>query len=121
MAGNVALISRGNCTFFDKSALARKAGAAAAVIYNDVAGQIRGLNLGADNSTADRVVPTIGISRANGLGLVQKLSNSTSVGATFNVRSFIESIPTYVFSSSYRSKEITYTLLFVLLSSSDTQ
>jgi len=98
VAGNVALISRGSCSFLDKSALARKAGAAAAVIYNDASGPIRGLTLGADNSSADRVVPTIGISRANGLELLQKLGNSTSVGVIFSVRSFIENIPTYVFS-----------------------
>jgi Zn-dependent M28 family amino/carboxypeptidase len=45
-AGNIALISRGSCTFAIKATNAQAAGAAAVVIYNNTAGSLDGATLG---------------------------------------------------------------------------
>ena len=42
VTGNVALISRGTCTFGEKATFAKAAGAAAAIIYNNVPGALQG-------------------------------------------------------------------------------
>ena len=59
--GNIALISRGTCTFAIKAANAQAVGATAVVIYNNVAGPLNG-TLGAPNFT----IPVLGTTQAIG-------------------------------------------------------
>jgi Zn-dependent M28 family amino/carboxypeptidase len=60
-AGNVALISRGTCTFGIKASNAQAAGASAAVIYNNIAGPLNG-TLGSPLVT----IPVLGTTQAIG-------------------------------------------------------
>jgi Zn-dependent M28 family amino/carboxypeptidase len=81
-AGNIALISRGACTFAAKATNAQAAGASAVVIYNNAAGELNG-TLGAEFSLN---IPVTGIELAVGQklatvpGLVLSISTSTLRG-----------------------------------------
>ena len=88
-AGNIALISRGACTFALKATNAYNAGAAGAVIYNNIAGDLNG-TLG-NTFTLD--FPVTGITLALGQqlaatpGLVLRLKTETlrGIATTYNV------------------------------------
>lgn len=72
-AGKIALIKRGSCTFFEKSKLAKAAGAVAVVIYNNVPGTLAFATLGA--VTDDTIIaPTTGISQEDGQRLVAAMT-----------------------------------------------
>ena len=80
VAGNIALIKRGNCTFHEKVALGQAAGAAGILIYNDGdaedrTGVIHG-TLGEPPST----IPVFGMSFGDGqsIALVASLTNVTA-------------------------------------------
>jgi aminopeptidase Y len=73
--GNIAFISRGVCNFSLKSALAGKAGAIAAVVYNNEAGPLHG----SLTEPSPHHVATFGISGADAAPFVEKLQNGTSV------------------------------------------
>ena len=92
--GKIALISRGSCPFVDKSALAGKAGALAAVIYNNVADPVFGMTLGADGSPYGASVPTLGISKADGTALADKIKGGATVNADFYVKTDIQNATT---------------------------
>jgi len=62
---NVALISRGDCTFADKATLAVEAGAIGAIVYNNVEGTLSG-TLGGPGD----YLPIVGISQEEGEALV---------------------------------------------------
>ena len=81
-AGNIALISRGTCTFATKAANAQGAGARAVVIYNNIEGPLNG-TLGAPNFT----IPVLGTTQAIGL------TNAALVpgGLTFHVATSTDS------------------------------
>ena len=64
--GSIALVQRGVCSFAQKQAVAGEAGALGTVIYNNVEGELNG-TLG---ELAAGVVPTVGITRADGEALV---------------------------------------------------
>ncbi|HSE08142.1 MAG TPA: M28 family metallopeptidase [Nocardioidaceae bacterium] len=64
--GNVALVSRGGCTFATKATNAENAGASAVVIYNNTSGELNG-TLGAD-FTGD--IPAVSTTQALGQQLV---------------------------------------------------
>ena len=66
---NIALIKRGNCAFGDKSALAGKAGAVAAVVYNSEKGSVSG-TLGTPSKYH---VATFGISNEDAQPLIKEL------------------------------------------------
>lgn len=74
VSGNIALISRGECPFGEKAALAKAAGAVAAVIYNNVEGALTG-TLGGEGDYA----PTLGVSQEIGQTLQTKLGTETTV------------------------------------------
>jgi aminopeptidase Y len=88
-AGNIALISRGACTFALKTTNAYNAGASGVVIYNNIAGALNG-TLGA-TFTLD--IPSTGITQADGQllaatpGLVLHLKTETfrGIATTSNV------------------------------------
>ena len=76
---NIALISRGECEFGLKSALAGAAGAAAAIIYNNEAGLIGGGTLGPARPEGD-YIPTIGIAKADGESILTSLEDGDVTG-----------------------------------------
>ncbi|KAF2396070.1 putative aminopeptidase Y [Trichodelitschia bisporula] len=92
--GNIALVSRGSCTFASKSALAGAAGAQGAVIYNNIPGGIPGMTLGTEPSPFGPTVPTLGISRENGTDLVSRLASGPVVGNLY-VKTDIANATTY--------------------------
>lgn len=71
--GNIALLSRGGCTFATKATNALAAGAAAVVLYNNVAGPL--------NSTLSATftlnIPVFGISQADGQALAAQVPGLT--------------------------------------------
>lgn len=84
VSGNVALISRGTCTFAIKAANAKTAGASGAIIYNNTPLQPLSGTLGGDGNYA----PVVGVTQEIGNELLAKVGNSTAVPATI----FIETI-----------------------------
>jgi subtilisin family serine protease len=79
VAGNIALIRRGTNTFGEKVTNAMDAGAAAAIVYNNVSGDLLG-TLG-DETTADgrAWIPAIGVSDTIGAALLSQVGNSVTV------------------------------------------
>lgn len=72
-SGRIALIQRGGCSFGAKAETAKKAGAVAAIIYNNTDGSING-TLGAPSDT---YVPATGLSKVDG----DKLAAAVKAGA----------------------------------------
>ncbi|KAF2750143.1 aminopeptidase-like protein Y [Sporormia fimetaria CBS 119925] len=89
VAGNVALIRRGECTFGSKGLNAKAAGAGAAIIYNNIDGPLSG-TLGAAGDYA----PTIGVSGEIGTDLVAKVQ-AGEVIADINVNAIQENRTSY--------------------------
>jgi Zn-dependent M28 family amino/carboxypeptidase len=88
-AGNIALISRGACTFGIKATNAYNAGAAGVVIYNNQAGVING-TLGNDFTLdigVTAVTQAVGLQLAATPGLVMRLKTDTfrGIATTYNV------------------------------------
>jgi aminopeptidase Y len=92
MTGQIALIKRGTCSFGDKSANAGKAGADAAIIYNNEAGELAG-TLG--NPTPNHIA-TFGISAEDAAPWVASLQNGTgeAVDAIAYIDSTVDEIMT---------------------------
>jgi len=82
LEGRIALIQRGTITFRQKVNRAGQAGAVAAVIYNNVAGNFRG-TLGRPGSGSSSI-PVVSISREDGAKLVEALSQR-EITATVSV------------------------------------
>lgn len=74
LSGNIALISRGTCTFEEKVANANASGAKAVIIYNNAAGALGGLSL-----TNTYAIPVVSISQSDGQGLLAKLPTTGTV------------------------------------------
>src|SRR6476469_1446943 len=87
VAGKVALVSRGTCTFAVKAANAAEAGAVGVVVYNNVPGAPGGTLGGAVPGSA----PAGAITQANGQALIAK--NGAPV--TFNLQGVTEERTTY--------------------------
>jgi len=88
-AGNIALISRGNCTFATKATNAYNAGASGVVIYNNTAGELNG-TLGNGftlNIPVTSVTQAIGQQLAATPGLIMRLRVNTfrGIATTYNV------------------------------------
>ncbi|PSK60738.1 Leucine aminopeptidase 1 [Elsinoe australis] len=88
VAGNVALISRGSCEFGLKAALAGSAGAAGAVIYNNINGTLSG-TLGAVSRPEGQYPPTAGVSLQVGQTLLSLVQQGGAL-ADLNVNAIIE-------------------------------
>ncbi|GAB3107659.1 M28 family metallopeptidase [Streptomyces calidiresistens] len=84
--GRIALIQRGACPFADKQANAAAAGAVGAIVYNNVEGALNG-TLGEPGAG---LVPTGGISLADGEALSAALSAGETVVVDFEVEEFAE-------------------------------
>jgi serine protease len=74
-AGKVVLCERGSVTFFEKVSNVQSGGGVAAVIYNNVSGGFSG-TFGSGSSSN---IPAIGLSREDGLVLLEKLGLDTTV------------------------------------------
>ncbi|UBV43542.1 S8 family serine peptidase [Deinococcus taeanensis] len=75
LGGNIALISRGTCSFEEKTANAVASGARAVMIYNNTAGTL-GMSL-----TNAYNVPVVGILQTDGQGLISKLASGSVTGS----------------------------------------
>lgn len=88
-AGNIALISRGACTFALKATNAYNAGASGVIIYNNIAGPLNGTL----SSTFTLNIPVTSVTQAVGQqlaatpGLVMRLKTNTfrGIATTYNV------------------------------------
>lgn len=78
--GKIALIQRGESSFYEKSENATKAGAKAVVIYNNSPGALSG-TLGIVNDLS----PTVGISQDDGNKLVERLNKEEVVNLSLKV------------------------------------
>ncbi|KPM42329.1 putative leucine aminopeptidase 2 [Neonectria ditissima] len=68
--GNVALVSRGTCTFAQKSINAKEAGATGIIVYNNVPGELSG-TLG---EPFGNYVPIVGISQEDGAAILELIA-----------------------------------------------
>ncbi|KAK7994434.1 Zn-dependent exopeptidase [Apiospora marii] len=86
VADGIALVKRGTCDFSKKASLAKAAGAAAAVVYNNVAGPVAG-TLG---SQSEANAPIVGIPQDEGEAILSALASSPDKPLLLDL--FIESI-----------------------------
>ncbi|RDW68841.1 M28 family metallopeptidase [Aspergillus mulundensis] len=93
VAGKVALIQRGNCTFGEKSVYAAAAGASAAIVYNNVEGTVSG-TLGAAQSELGPYAGIVGITLADGEALIA-LTEAGPVTVDLWIESVMENRTTY--------------------------
>ncbi|KAH7356029.1 hypothetical protein BKA66DRAFT_474367 [Pyrenochaeta sp. MPI-SDFR-AT-0127] len=93
VAGNIALISRGTCEFGLKSALAGSAGAAGAIIYNNVPGVVNG-GLGPPPRPQGPYVATVSLSQEQGLAYVSQIQGGSNVTAALDVVTVVELVTT---------------------------
>ncbi|BDD57598.1 Leucyl aminopeptidase yscIV [Monascus purpureus] len=94
IAGKIALIKRGTCSFAEKSILAASANAVAAIVYNNAAEGVMGGTLGGPSNPAEPYVPIVGISLADASSIVDQLA-SGPVAAKLNVLTEMENRTTY--------------------------
>ncbi|WP_201276593.1 M20/M25/M40 family metallo-hydrolase [Marisediminicola senii] len=87
--GKIAVVSRGTCSFGEKSIAAGAAGAIGAVIYNNEPAELNG-TLG---DIGPAYVPTIGITQAAGAAIIADLVNAPE--ATLRIEEEVETIPTF--------------------------
>lgn len=88
--GKIALVSRGVCSFGEKSKAAKAAGASAAILYNNTDGELNG-TLG---DPATDYTPTTGITQADGTALLGQLK-AGPVTMTFVLDKVIENRKTF--------------------------
>ncbi|WP_169509079.1 M28 family metallopeptidase [Actinopolyspora mortivallis] len=86
VADTIVLIKRGACTFAKKQRLAAEQGAEAAIIYNNVEGELNGTLGGAEAG----VIPTAGVTKATGAELVERAGST----ATLDLRATFDEITT---------------------------
>lgn len=84
--GSIAFIARGICPFSQKSLNAKAAGATAAVIYNNVPGELSG-TLGAPFLD---YAPVVGISQEDSVAILAKLTAGTAVEANLKLDATVE-------------------------------
>ena len=93
VAGNIALIQRGTCSFSIKVGNAGAAGAVGAIIYNNVDGDVAG-TLGTPQPVEGSYVPVAGLSKARGDALLAATQAGT-VTAELNAYGLSEDRVTY--------------------------
>lgn len=75
LTGKAVLIQRGSCTFYEKAKNAQDAGAAAVILYNNVAGYINPTVAGA----APITIPVVSVSRTDGIKIDGMIVSGVSV------------------------------------------
>ena len=88
VTGNIALISRGDCRFGQKVAYAGAAGAAGAIIYNNLPGGVNA-SLGATPRPEGPFVPSVAISLESATAILDKINGGATVIGNMNVNSVI--------------------------------
>jgi Zn-dependent M28 family amino/carboxypeptidase len=91
VAGEIALISRGTCTFAIKATNAKAAGAAGAIIYNNVPLQSLSGTLGGEGDYA----PVVGLTQEAGTALLSQIGNGTTVTANIFIDAIRENRTNY--------------------------
>lgn len=81
LAGKIALVRRGNCTFLEKIQLAQNAGAIAVIIMNNTAGEP--IAIGGTDTNGTVTIPSVMVSRSTGDLLEAALLNG-NVNVTLN-------------------------------------
>lgn len=95
VAGRIALLQRGGCSFGEKSVYAAAAQAAGVIVYNDVAGFLVGGTLGSPESELGPYAPIVGISLAAGEGLVEDIGNGEELAVHLYINSQMENRTTH--------------------------
>ena len=90
LTGSVALVSRGDCTFAQKSQVAAASGAEAVIIYNNAEGALNG-TLGA---APGDVVGTVGVTRELGADLLAQ-TRAGGATVTLDLEQLVEQRPTW--------------------------
>lgn len=80
IAGKIALIDRGNCSFYIKTQFAQDAGAVGVIIANNVAGSTPPGMSGTPTQTI--TIPTVSITQTDGNAIKTQLTNLVNVNAT---------------------------------------
>ncbi|KAJ5084999.1 hypothetical protein N7532_009770 [Penicillium argentinense] len=93
VAGKIALVKRGECSFAEKSVLASAANAAAVIVYNNAAGSLSG-TLGGASSDLGSYAAIAGISQADGENLVTAAAGGT-VTLSLDIDSKVENRTTF--------------------------
>jgi hypothetical protein len=85
VAGNIALIERGTCGFVVKAKVAQDAGAVGVIIYNNAANAAAGPPgmAGVDPTVT---IPSLSLSRADGLAIVANLPVTASISRDLTIR-----------------------------------
>ena len=89
LTGQIALVSRGTCSFGEKALAAKAVGAEAVVVYNNAPGALNG-TLGAPGD----YVPAAGISQADGQALLAQMA-SGAVNVTLELEVLTEEVETF--------------------------
>lgn len=90
VSGKIALISRGDCPFGQKSALAGTAGAAGAIIYNNQPDAVAAGTLGAPPNPFGPYVPTTGAKQEDGLAMIEAINGGAVITAEIDLWSISE-------------------------------
>lgn len=88
VAGEIALIARGACTFSTKIRNAQNAGATGVLVYNNVAGDPTAM--GSDGSPNQPIIPAVMISKNNGLALASTTTGTVSIDGTVRQEFFTD-------------------------------
>ncbi|KAJ9617084.1 Leucyl aminopeptidase yscIV [Cladophialophora chaetospira] len=91
VSGNVALISRGECPFALKAANAATAGAAGAIIYNNVPGP----NIAGTFTEPGDYAPAVSVTQEDGEALLAQLEAGTPVTVELEVNAVLENRTTF--------------------------
>ncbi|KAI1429062.1 hypothetical protein F5Y12DRAFT_590139 [Xylaria sp. FL1777] len=91
VAGNVALIARGDCTFVQKITNADTKGAVAAMIYNNAEAGVASGTLGGVND----LIPLGGLTRADGLALAARIEAGETVTSSGNFWAYVTLAPSH--------------------------
>ena len=86
IAGQIALIARGSCTFSTKIRNAQVAGATGVLVYNNVLGDPSGM--ATDGTPNQPTIPAAMVSRTKGLAMASASSKSVSIDGTTQLEFF---------------------------------
>ncbi|KAK2038840.1 peptidase family M28 [Colletotrichum somersetense] len=91
VAGGVALLPRGTCELAVKATLAKSAGAAAAIVYNDEEGPL----MGTVGEVSDAHAPIVGITQTEGQAFLASLKAGKDIKVHLDLLSVVEERTNY--------------------------
>src|SRR6267378_4563503 len=86
LAGQIALIARGTCTFSTKIRNAQNAGAAGVIVYNNVLGDPTAM--GQDGTPGQPTIPAVMVSKPNGQAMAAATTKTVSIDGTNRMEFF---------------------------------